>query len=214
MLRLVILLLASGKCLYLFIMKLWNNHVENKMQCYNSSFIWCFDGYPSAGCVTLCSHVYREYHLITEDKKWNEAQSYCRKTYTDLATIDSLDDTKRLVNMTAASGVRRQIWIGLTKTGVASWMWSASEIPTSPRLAQYTNWASLPDSSHHCGGMRVDGKWHSALCKTKLPFVCQSGKQDGFVFDNQDQSPQFHPIRNKLICLMFSCMAPSWWDVG
>lgn len=134
----------------------------------------------------MCSHV-QDYYLITRAKKWGEAQIYCRETYTDLATLDSLDDMKRLANLAAASGIRKQIWIGLTHNGVASWMWSTTETQTSYGLAQYTNWASFPDPSHHCGGMRVDGKWFSALCKTQLPFVCQSGKQDGFFFffDNQ-----------------------------
>lgn len=128
----------------------------------------------------MCSHV-QDYYLITTAKQWGEAQSYCRETYTDLATLDSLDDMKKLANLAAASGIRVQIWIGLTHNGVASWMWSTTETQTSYGLAQYTNWASLPDPSHHCGGMRVDGKWFSALCERHLPFVCQSGKQDGFV---------------------------------
>lgn len=77
--------------------------------------------------------------------------------------------------MTEASGMKAEIWIGLKKTGVASWLWSVGETPTSSGLAEYTNWASLPNSSHHCGGMRDDGKWLSAACDTTLPFVCQEG---------------------------------------
>uniref|UniRef100_A0A8P4K6C6 C-type lectin domain-containing protein n=2 Tax=Dicentrarchus labrax TaxID=13489 RepID=A0A8P4K6C6_DICLA len=127
----------------------------------------------ASGCGTLCSYVTREYYLINENKKWDDAQSYCRENYTDLATIGSHDDLKKLVNMTAASGETKEIWIGLKKNGVASWLWSVGETQTSDGLAVYTNWASLPDSSHYCGGMRDDGKWLSASCVETHPFVCQ-----------------------------------------
>ncbi|XP_044035025.1 secretory phospholipase A2 receptor-like [Siniperca chuatsi] len=136
----------------------------------------------ASGCVTLCSHSLRDYYLIKEAKIWDEAQSNCRKNYTDLATIGSHDDMKRLVNMTAASGVTTEIWIGLKETGVASWLWSVGETQTSHGLAEYTNWAIFPNSSHYCGGMRGDGKWLSALCETTLPFVCQEYKGSSGVY--------------------------------
>ncbi|XP_038592480.1 secretory phospholipase A2 receptor-like [Micropterus salmoides] len=127
---------------------------------------------PHPGYVTLCSHI-REYHFIKEAKTWEEAQISCRNNYTDLATIGSHDDMKRLVNVTAASGMTEEIWIGLTKTRVASWLWSVGETQSSHGVAEYTNWSIGPNSSHQCGGMRADGKWRSALCETPLPFVCQ-----------------------------------------
>lgn len=86
---------------------------------------------------------------------------------------------KRLVERTAVSGVTEQIWIGLKETVETSWLWSVGETQTSQGLVEHTNWAGLPDSSHHCGGMGADGKWLSALCETELPFVCQEGKYDG-----------------------------------
>ncbi|XP_070783578.1 ladderlectin-like [Enoplosus armatus] len=59
-----------------------------------------------------------------EAKTWDKAQTNCRENYTDLATIGSHDDMKRLVSMAADSGVKAEIWIGLKKTGLTSWMWS------------------------------------------------------------------------------------------
>ncbi|XP_071318374.1 macrophage mannose receptor 1-like [Trachinotus anak] len=133
----------------------------------------------TSGCVPLCAHVHREYHLINEKKTWFEAQSYCRKNYGDLATIGSHGDMKRLEYMTAASGATAGIWIGLS--GSLSfrkdfWQWSAGETWMSHGVAEYTNWASPPDSAHTCGGVRRDGKWLSELCDTPLPFVCQEDK--------------------------------------
>ncbi|XP_036936502.1 secretory phospholipase A2 receptor-like isoform X2 [Acanthopagrus latus] len=58
----------------------------------------------ASGCVTLCSPIHREYHLISEAKTWAQAQSYCRNSYTDLASVSNRDDMRRLVEIAAASG--------------------------------------------------------------------------------------------------------------
>lgn len=113
---------------------------------------------------------------MTTSKNWTAAQVHCRETYDDLATIGSHSDSQRLLHMTEASGVKSNIWIGLKETGSATWLWSVGETETSDGLVEYTNWANSPSSSHHCGGMRDDGKWIDRLCNTELPFVCQNGK--------------------------------------
>lgn len=41
------------------------------------------------------SHVRREYHLVYDVKKnMTEALKYCRERYTDLATIENMEDVK------------------------------------------------------------------------------------------------------------------------
>ncbi|XP_030611084.1 C-type lectin lectoxin-Lio2-like [Archocentrus centrarchus] len=65
----------------------------------------------TSGYVTLCSQIHREYYLVNVATTWNEAQSYCRNSYTDLATVGSGDDMQRLVNTVAASGVTEEVWI-------------------------------------------------------------------------------------------------------
>ncbi|KAI3365011.1 hypothetical protein L3Q82_001163 [Scortum barcoo] len=128
----------------------------------------------ASGCVTLSPQIHREYFLINKAMQWEDAQAYCRENHVDLATIGSHDDMKRLVDMTAVSDLTGSIWIGLKKSDLVSWLWSVGETQTGQGVAEYTNWASLPDSAHDCGGMRPDGKWLSALCNTTLPFVCQA----------------------------------------
>ncbi|XP_030019118.1 early activation antigen CD69-like [Sphaeramia orbicularis] len=127
-----------------------------------------------SGRMSLCSLIHREYYLIPLAKSWNDAQVYCRENYFDLAVIGDREDLKRLSNTAAAAGVNGQLWIGLKKDGAAVWLWSVGDTQSGHGLVnEYTNWASSPESSHHCGGMRHDGKWLSALCQSELPFVCQ-----------------------------------------
>lgn len=118
---------------------------------------------------------------MSQKMKWDEAQSYCRENHTDLVTIQSLDDMKMLSSIAGAGSVSILIWIGLRKYNVESWMWSSGD---TPGLADYANWASLPNSSQNCGALTVDGKWLGVVCSTALPFVCQIGECQFFVSHN------------------------------
>ncbi|XP_062234732.1 macrophage mannose receptor 1-like [Platichthys flesus] len=95
----------------------------------------------TSGGVTLCSQIYHEHHLVNEAKTWDEARSYCRDNYTDLATIYNYDDMEWLVNMTPS--VLGTIWIGLGETGPESWGWSVGETGMSYESPTYSNWAIL-----------------------------------------------------------------------
>lgn len=121
----------------------------------------------------MCTQVQKEYVLIAKPMQWDEAQSYCRENHTDLVTIQSLGDMQMLSRIAAAGGVKSMTWTGLRRSSVKSWMWSSGD---TPGLADYANWASLPSASQSCGAMRDDGKWLGVVCKTELPFVCQTGE--------------------------------------
>lgn len=56
----------------------------------------------------------REYHFVKESKTWTEAQTHCRKTYTDLATIDDMEDWSLIKNI--IKDRKNGVWIGLHKT--------------------------------------------------------------------------------------------------
>ncbi|XP_071763451.1 putative C-type lectin domain family 20 member A [Centroberyx gerrardi] len=129
------------------------------------------------GPVTVCSHLHREYHLVNVAKSWGEAQQHCRQQYTDLATVGNYEDMKRMMSKASASGVSQEIWIGLRKTGPTPWQWSVGESQSSEGVAEWTNWAGPPGSSHLCGGMNTEGRWLGVDCQRRQFFACHDDKK-------------------------------------
>uniref|UniRef100_A0A8P4GCQ4 C-type lectin domain-containing protein n=1 Tax=Dicentrarchus labrax TaxID=13489 RepID=A0A8P4GCQ4_DICLA len=112
---------------------------------------------PSCG---TSSHVGRQYHFIYDQKTMTEAQSYCREHYTDLATIDNMEDVNILINMAA--------WIGLYDAR-NSWRWSlADQMFYEDGEAEFRNWeVRQPDnyrSAEYCVAIYDNGRWHDVSC--------------------------------------------------
>ncbi|KAA0718640.1 Brevican core protein [Triplophysa tibetana] len=122
--------------------------------------------------------LYRHYHYINESRSWSDAQSYCRERFTDLATLDSMDEVNRTVN-TVNDGYSGSVWIGLKRGTQSRWVWSME----NNTLSQYINWkAGEPNFDGDCVGSS-NGSWFDETCSTLLPFVCYNGGA-GFIFIN------------------------------
>uniref|UniRef100_A0A673HAP9 C-type lectin domain-containing protein n=1 Tax=Sinocyclocheilus rhinocerous TaxID=307959 RepID=A0A673HAP9_9TELE len=113
----------------------------------------------------------RPYHYINVRMSWPEAQSYCRSKYTDLATVDSMGDVNRLVNIVDA-GYSGSVWIGLKRGTQKRWGWSNGENTTSEHWA--AGQPSMRSGSGDCVGMSKtnSGRWAQYSCDLQSPFIC------------------------------------------
>uniref|UniRef100_A0A3B4E0H1 C-type lectin domain-containing protein n=1 Tax=Pygocentrus nattereri TaxID=42514 RepID=A0A3B4E0H1_PYGNA len=115
--------------------------------------------------------LFRQYYFVNESKTWLEAQSYCRENYTDLATVDKMEEMKQLMEAVDPTYVG-DLWIGLNKAPLRRWGWSSGESP------QYMNWRfSEPnDRDGLCAAKYQFSGWIDAQCTDVLEFVCYSGE--------------------------------------
>ncbi|XP_036412608.1 macrophage mannose receptor 1-like [Colossoma macropomum] len=103
------------------------------------------------------------YHLISENMSWYEAQSYCRKNYTDLVSIR--DQNQNEAVKTEGLNSSTSFWIGLLRD---DWEW------TDGGRSAYRNWATgQPRLSSDCVTLRK-GKWETGPCSNTRPALCYS----------------------------------------
>ncbi|XP_062301401.1 macrophage mannose receptor 1-like [Scomber scombrus] len=119
----------------------------------------------------------QQYHLITHQLTWYEAQNYCRVKYTDLATVNNMDDENYLVR-TLGSHVTYS-WIGLQKGSTDRWMWSDGS-----GKAQFTKWAEGEPNNvggnEGCTEMNEESEWVDIQCEDSKRFMCYEREcQDG-----------------------------------
>ncbi|XP_074498856.1 C-type mannose receptor 2-like [Sebastes fasciatus] len=110
-----------------------------------------------------------------------EAQSYCREKYTDLATIDNMEDVKILNNMVDLNKMvnpdnSHEAWIGLYDDQ-DSWRWSLSDTSFYKQgETEFRRWTSgEPNnwiSGQHCAQMFSSGEWGDTSCESHLKAVC------------------------------------------
>ncbi|XP_024290379.1 macrophage mannose receptor 1 [Oncorhynchus tshawytscha] len=118
-----------------------------------------------------------KYILITWPTTWSQAQSYCRKNHTDLASVRNTTEMEAVKSILIKSILPNfsdidRVWIGLKKSpGV--WRWSDQS------GSSYRNWdirepngADVEKEVYFCGEVKSSGKWNDAGCTHKNPFIC------------------------------------------
>uniref|UniRef100_A0A667WDF9 C-type lectin domain-containing protein n=1 Tax=Myripristis murdjan TaxID=586833 RepID=A0A667WDF9_9TELE len=116
----------------------------------------------SAGLLLLLMFLFlHAYHFIEEALPWLDAQVYCREMFTDLATVEDVEEMNRLMNTS---------WIGLERRGPMRWMWSDGS-----GTAHFTSWRE--DEPNNVAGNEwcaefVEGNWNDVPCDQDLSFVC------------------------------------------
>ncbi|XP_065118375.1 macrophage mannose receptor 1 isoform X3 [Paramisgurnus dabryanus] len=128
-----------------------------------------------SGLLCSASGLWRKYQYINISMTWAEAQSYCRVRYTDLATVDSINDVNRMLN-TVNDGYRGSVWIGLKRGTQDRWVWSNGE----NTFSQYSNWATgQPNGNEYCV-CSFNGFWHDMPCDRALYHICYN-ESTGYV---------------------------------
>ncbi|KAM9408017.1 macrophage mannose receptor 1-like [Salvelinus alpinus] len=119
----------------------------------------------------------RQYHFISTSMTWTDAQSYCREKYTDLATVDDMEDLNRLI--TSDSSYNYWYWIGLKKGDSMKWHWSLADRRFYREgETEFRNWDTGTPQNGNCALMSTAGLWNNTSCDDQHHFICYDGKQD------------------------------------
>ncbi|GAA6072635.1 macrophage mannose receptor 1-like [Tachysurus ichikawai] len=132
----------------------------------------------------FCYRTSHEYHFVNENKTWTEAQIYCRENYTDLATIDNMEDVNTLLN-TVNGSYFDLAWIGLYGD-LGSWRWSLDDDTFYKEGERdFRGWYQEPNNYNGkelCVSMRYTGEWFDQQCTQTFGFVCYNGTNNEYVW--------------------------------
>ncbi|XP_060764158.1 macrophage mannose receptor 1-like [Neoarius graeffei] len=135
------------------------------------------------------------YHFVNENKTWSEAQTYCREKYTDLASINNMEQMMKL-NHTLKKETPKQAWIGLQREGIGKWQWSLADQTFYRDGDTYRNWSRKEPNNliknEFCVKMgKSSGEWYDVQCNNTIPFVCYEEKNtntDRYIFINETKT--------------------------
>ncbi|XP_047455687.1 uncharacterized protein LOC125016945 [Mugil cephalus] len=135
----------------------------------------------------LCSFTLgsSDFHLINLSKSYEEAKTYCREMFADLATINNRADMSNLITLVSSATARA--WIGLEIGDVWLWHWSLSD-----QNLDFFNWKSgepQVTNEEACAAMDQHGEWFESDCSTRRNFVCHgSSDATGYLFVAETKS--------------------------
>ncbi|XP_032438460.1 uncharacterized protein LOC116732421 [Xiphophorus hellerii] len=128
-----------------------------------------------------------QYYFVNTSLNWTEAQSVCRRDYTDLATIESTADVDDFLS--TSSNNTGKAWIGLYDDTINSWKWSLNDSSFyDSGEYSFRNWGpGQPDNNfgqqhcvRFCGSSYLPvGQWDDIGCTETMQFVCYNGTVGG-----------------------------------
>ncbi|XP_028330691.1 C-type lectin lectoxin-Phi1-like [Gouania willdenowi] len=123
--------------------------------------LMCLSGWSYSTCL--------QYHYVADQKTWTEAQTYCRQTYADLATIGNKEQNDQLLDTITSAGQSSEVWMGLYST--IDWRWSDG---FSGVGANYRNWKRVEPNLYLAAEFCVLATpfWYDERCSSKWRFVC------------------------------------------
>ncbi|XP_063043268.1 macrophage mannose receptor 1-like isoform X2 [Engraulis encrasicolus] len=127
----------------------------------NTDGSWCDVSCNSQTDKFVCYGPGDTYTLVNTAKTWTEAQAFCRATYTDLATAQSIAQNEKV--FMAANG--EFVHIGLYRART----WSDGSD------SSFRHWISgQPDGIEHCTALSFSdsGQWIDDSCSNTKPFFC------------------------------------------
>ncbi|XP_034466511.1 macrophage mannose receptor 1-like isoform X1 [Hippoglossus hippoglossus] len=131
----------------------------------------------SGWCHVHTDYIIRRFHAIDQKETWAKAQSYCRDTFNDLATI--LDQTNNAdAQQVAGNG---KFWIGLYHT---SWKWSQDD-KDAQLDNSFTGWASNEPGDGKCVTISALGIWSVSDCGAQSFFTCYSAAGEHHILEKQ-----------------------------
>lgn len=108
-----------------------------------------------------------EFVFVNKTMIWSSAQRFCRKHYTDLATVRNDTENQKIRSFSNDFWA----WIGLFRSPNLHWSDGSSIL--------FSTWDSVSNpirSTRICGttSFQRSGRWRFRACKKRLQFVCYS----------------------------------------
>uniref|UniRef100_A0A4W5R885 C-type lectin domain-containing protein n=1 Tax=Hucho hucho TaxID=62062 RepID=A0A4W5R885_9TELE len=102
--------------------------------------------------------------IVQQQMNWREAQHYCRKHHTDLASVRNQTENNEICQVARCSNV----WTGLFKD---TWTWSDQS------NSSFRYWGDR-EVNESCAAWNrsTSGQWIDIECLKECPFVCYGSK--------------------------------------
>ncbi|XP_038128507.1 macrophage mannose receptor 1-like [Cyprinodon tularosa] len=122
-----------------------------------------------AGLLVVCDlqpqQTVRQFRYVGLLRNWSEAQTYCRESFFDLATIQNSDNNTEARQAAGTS----KVWIGLFN---GTWRWSKDENQLSPTSSSYNNLGYSQHLNGQCVNLASTGAWSTSDCEDLHNFIC------------------------------------------